>query len=154
MYSIGGARAGGRAGLIAKRGPGTLQEPGRIERTLFVLDRLESPRLRQMCQSGLSKSETRHALAQVICASKQGRIADPGPEAQKVRASPPNLAIAAIVDWNFTYLAEAIDYLRQQRDAVPAELLDYTSPLTWEHIGFCSASCGTRPLQTPGNASL
>lgn len=131
-----------------------MQEPGRIERTLFMLDRLESPQLRQMCQSGLNKSEKRHALAQVICPSKQGRIADPGPEAQKVRASPPNLAIAAIVDWNSTYLAEAIDNLRQQRDAVPTDLLAHTSPLTREHIGFCRASCRTRPLLTPGNAGL
>jgi TnpA family transposase len=41
-----------------------LQELGRIERTLFMLDWLESPQLRQLCQAGLNKSEQRHALAQ------------------------------------------------------------------------------------------
>ena len=40
-----------------------LQELGRIERTLFMLDWLESPQLRQLCQAGLNKSEQRHALA-------------------------------------------------------------------------------------------
>jgi TnpA family transposase len=30
-----------------------LQELGRIERTLFILDWLESPQLRQLCQAGL-----------------------------------------------------------------------------------------------------
>jgi len=40
-----------------------LQELGRIERTLFMLDWLESPELRQRCQAGLNKSEQRHALA-------------------------------------------------------------------------------------------
>jgi TnpA family transposase len=41
-----------------------LQELGHIERTLFMLDWLESPQLRQLCQAGLNKSEQRHALAQ------------------------------------------------------------------------------------------
>jgi TnpA family transposase len=55
-----------------------LQELGRVERTLFMLDWLELPELRQRRQAGLNKSEQRHALAQVICIFKQGRIADRG----------------------------------------------------------------------------
>ena len=50
-----------------------LQELGRIERTLFMLDWLESPELRRRCHAGLNKSEQRHFLAQVICTFKQGR---------------------------------------------------------------------------------
>jgi len=79
-----------------------LQELGRIERTLFMLDWLESPELRRRCQAGLNKSEQRHALAQVVCTFKQGRITDRGPEAQQFRASGLNLVIAAIVYWNST----------------------------------------------------
>jgi len=113
-----------------------LQELGRIERTLFMLDWLESPRLRQLCQAGLNKSEQRHALAQVICTFKQGRIADRGQDAQQFRASGLNLVIAAIVYWNSTYLADALDHLRSRSQAVSAELLVHTSPAT---------SCGTAP---------
>jgi TnpA family transposase len=72
-------------------------EGGWNERTLFMLDWLESPQLRQLCHAGLNKSEQRHALAQVICTFKQGRIADRGPDAQQFRASGLNLVIAAIV---------------------------------------------------------
>jgi TnpA family transposase len=64
-----------------------LQELGRIERTLFMLDWLESPELRRRCHAGLNRSEQRHFLAQVICTFKQGRIADRGMEAQQFRAS-------------------------------------------------------------------
>lgn len=53
-----------------------LQEIGKIERTLFVLDWLESPALRQRCQAGLNKSEQRRALTQAICGFRQGRIID------------------------------------------------------------------------------
>jgi hypothetical protein len=44
--------------------------------------------------------------------------------------------IAAIVYWNSTYLADAIDHMRTNGKAVPIEFLAQTSPLTWEHIGF------------------
>ena len=127
-----------------------LQELGRIERTLFMLDWLESPQLRQLCHAGLNKSEQRHALAQVICTFKQGRIADRGPDAQQFRASGLNLVIAAIVHWNSTYLADAVDHLRSHRHAVPAELLAHTSPLTWEHIGFSGDFLWDRAAATAG----
>jgi len=114
-----------------------LQELGRIERSLFImLDWLESPQLRQHCQAGLNKSEQRHALAQVICTFKQGRIADRGHDAQQFRASGLNLVIAAIVYWNSTYIADAVVHLRDRGQPVPQALLAHTSPLTWEHIGF------------------
>src|SRR5271156_2346410 len=89
-----------------------LQELGRIERTLFMLDWLESPQLRQLCQAGLNKSDQRHSLAQVICTFKQGRITDRGPEAQQFRASGLNLVIAAIVYWSSTYIADAVAHQR------------------------------------------
>ena len=113
-----------------------LRELGRIERTLFMLDWLESPQLRQQCQAGLNKSEQRHALTQVICTFKQGRIADRGPEAQQFRASGLNLVIAAIAYWNSTYIPDAVAHLRDQGEPVPDALLAHTSPLTWEHVGF------------------
>jgi TnpA family transposase len=127
-----------------------LQELGRLERTLFMLDWLESAELRQLCHAGLNKSEQRHALAQVICTFKQGRIADRGQDAQQFRASGLNLVISAIVYWNSTYLADAVDMLRSRNQAVPAELLAHTSPLTWEHIGFSGDFLWDRAAATAG----
>ncbi len=113
-----------------------LQELGRIERTLFMLDWLESPELRRRCHAGLNKSEQRHSLAQVICTFKQGRIADRGSEAQQFRASGLNLVIAAIVFWNSTYIADAIAHLRATGKPAPDASLAHTSPLSWEHISL------------------
>jgi TnpA family transposase len=109
-----------------------LQELGRIECTLFMLDWLVSPELRRRCRAGLNKSEQRHFLAQVICtfkqgrqtrpankAGKQGRIADCSAEAQQFRASGLDLVIAAIVFWNSTYIADAITHHRATEQSVP-----------------------------------
>ena len=121
-----------------------LQELGRIERSLFMLDWLESPGLRRRCQAGLNKSEQRHALAQVVCTFKQGRITDRGPEAQQFRASGLNLVIAAIVYWNSTYIADAIAHLRATEQSVPEAWLAHTSLLSWEHISFSAATADKR----------
>ena len=113
-----------------------LQEIGRVERTLFMLDWLESPALRQRCQAGLNKSEQRHALTGAICTFKQGRIADRTHEAQQFRASGLNLVIAAIVYWNSTYIADAVAHLRAIGEPAPDELLAHVSPVGWGHIAF------------------
>lgn len=99
----------------------------------------------------MNKSEQRHALAQVICTFKQGRIADRGQDAQQFRASGLNLVIAAIVYWNSTYLADAIEHMRADGKAVPAEWLAHTSPLAWEHIGFSGDFLWDRAAATAGH---
>src|SRR5208282_4922277 len=132
-----------------------LQELGRIERTLFMLDWLESPELRRRCQAGLNKGEQRHALAQAICTFKQGRIADRGTEAQQYRTSGLNLLIAAIVYWNSTYMADAVVHLRATGGVVPDEWLTHTSPVSWEHIGLSGDFLWDRAAALPvGRRSL
>jgi TnpA family transposase len=127
-----------------------LQELGRVERTLFMLDWLESPQLRRRCQAGLNKSEQRHALAQAVFTFKQGRVADRGHDARQFRASGLNLVIAAIVYWNSTYIDDAVTHLRGRGKPVPDELLAHTSPLTWEHIGFSGDFLWDRAAATAG----
>ena len=74
-----------------------LGEIGRIERTLFMLEWMESPQLRMECQAGLNKGEARHALARAVFAHSQGRIHDRSHDAQQRRVMVLNLVIAAIV---------------------------------------------------------
>jgi TnpA family transposase len=113
-----------------------LQEVGKVERTLFMLDWLENPVLRQRCQAGLNKSEQRHQLTQALYTFRQGRLVDRSHEAQQYRASGLNLVIASIVWWNTTYIADGVDHLRGAGEQVRDEVLAHTSPVGWEHIAF------------------
>ena len=121
-----------------------------------MLDWLESPQLRQLCHAGLNKSEQRHALAQVICTFKQGRIAGRGSEAQQFRASGLNLVIAAIVHWNSTYLADAVEHLHNRAQPAAPERNYWPTPR--RSPGNTSASretsCGTAPLPPPARDGL
>ena len=132
-----------------------LREIGRVERTLFMLDWLESSDLRRRCQAGLNKSEQRHFLTQAICTFKQGRIANRTHEAQQFRASGLNLVIAAIVYWNSTYIADVVAHLRANGEPAPDDLLAHTSPVGWGHIAFSGDFLWDRAAEmAPGRRAL
>lgn len=113
-----------------------LRELGRIERTLFILDWLQSVELRRRVHAGLNKGEARNALARAVFFNRLGEIRDRSFEQQRYRASGLNLITAAIVLWNTVYLERAIAALRGQSQGVNEALLQYLSPLGWEHINL------------------
>jgi TnpA family transposase len=89
-----------------------LRELGRIERTLFILDWLQSVELRRRVHAGLNKGEARNALARAVFFNRLGEIRDRSFEQQRYRASGLNLVTAAIVLWNTVYLERAANALR------------------------------------------
>ena len=111
-----------------------LGEIGRIERTLFMLEWMESPQLRMECQAGLNKGEARHTLARAVFAHSQGRVHDRSHDAQQKRVMALNLVIAAIVYWNTSYIDKAVNHLRRERRLANPNLLRHVSPLGWKHI--------------------
>jgi TnpA family transposase len=114
-----------------------LRELGRIERTLFILDWLRSTELRRRVHAGLNKGEARNALARAVFFGRLGEIRDRSFEQQRYRASGLNLVTAAIVLWNSVYLTRVTHALaRERRPPVKEQLLQYLSPLGWEHINL------------------
>jgi TnpA family transposase len=113
-----------------------LRELGRIERTLFTLDWLQSTELRRRVQIGLNKGEAKNALARAVFFNRLGEIRDRSFENQRYRASGLNLVVAAIVLWNTVYLERAVQSLKTQGQSVDDTLLSHLSPLGWEHINL------------------
>ncbi len=68
-----------------------LRELGRIERTLFILDWLQSVELRRRVHAGLNKGEARNSLARAVFFNRLGEIRDRSFEQQRYRASGLNL---------------------------------------------------------------
>ena len=113
-----------------------LRELGRIERTLFILDWLQSVELRRRVNAGLNKGEARNALARAVFFNRLGEIRDRSFEQQRHRASGLNLVTAAIVLWNTVYLERAVRALRRQDQKLDEALCKHLSPLGWEHINL------------------
>lgn len=97
-----------------------------------VLKRAE----RRRVHAGLNKGEARNALARAVFFNRLGEIRDRSFEQQRYRASGLNLVTAAIVLWNTVYLERAANALRGHGQAVDDGLLQYLSPLGWEHINL------------------
>lgn len=113
-----------------------LRELGSIERTLFILDWLQSLELRRRVQAGLNKGEARNVLARAVFFNRLGEIRDRSFEQQRYRARALNLVAAAVVLWNTVYLERAAQALRGNGHAVDEALLQYLSPLGWEHANL------------------
>src|SRR3954452_635697 len=113
-----------------------LRALGRIERTLFTLQWLSDPVLRQRSHAGLNKGEASNSLRRAVFFHKQSEIRDRTFENQSFRASGLSLITAAIVHWNTVYLERAVQHLRGQGVSVPDDLLPHVAPLGWEHIAL------------------
>ena len=72
-----------------------LRELGRIERTLFILDWLQSVELRRRVHAGLNKGEARNAMARALFFNRLGEIRDRSFEQQRYRASGLNSGVLA-----------------------------------------------------------
>ena len=113
-----------------------LRELGRIERSLFILDWLQSVELRRRVTAGLNKGEARNALARAVFFNRLGEIRDRSYEQQHYRASGLTLVTAAIILWNTVYMEIAVEALKKQGFKVNPDWYQYLSPLGWEHINL------------------
>lgn len=85
--------------------------------------------------AGLNKGEARNALARAVFFNRLGEVRDRSLEQQRYRASGLNLVTAAIMLWNTVYLERATGAL-VGNGSVDDNLLQYLSPLGWEHINL------------------
>ncbi|HGV4161172.1 TPA: Tn3 family transposase, partial [Escherichia coli] len=88
-----------------------------------------------ICNSA-NKGEARNSLARAVFFNRLGEIRDRSFEQQRYRASGLNLVTAAIVLWNTVYLERATQGLVEAGKPVDGELLQFLSPLGWEHINL------------------
>ena len=113
-----------------------LRALGRTERTLFTLQWLSDPDLRQRSHAGLNKGEASNSLRRAVFFHRQGEIRDRTFKNQSFRASGLSLITAAIVHWNTVYLDRVVQHWRAQGGTIPNDLLAHVAPLGWEHIAL------------------
>ena len=113
-----------------------MREIGRIERTLWTLEWLESPPMRRQATAELNKGESRHALAWAVAFHRLGRLRDRSAALLQHRASALALVTGAIALWNTVYLGRALDALRAKGEVIPDALLAHVAPSGWQHINL------------------
>ncbi|WP_458646339.1 Tn3 family transposase [Enterobacter hormaechei] len=113
-----------------------LRELGRIERTLFIpgLAAKRGTAPPRACRPEQGRGA--QCAGGAVFFNRLGEIRDRSFEQQRYRASGLNLVTAAVVLWNTVYLERAAHALRGNGHAVDDALLQYLSPLGWEHINL------------------
>ncbi len=113
-----------------------LRELGRIERSILILDWISDPQFRRKATRELNKGESRNALARAIHFYRLGEIREKTLQHQQYRMSGLNLATSVIVYWNTVHIDNIIQEMRKAGEEFDETLLEYLSPLNWEHINL------------------
>ena len=112
----------------------TLQEYGRLIKTIFILRYLESEQLRRRINTQLNKGEALHGLREFLLFANKGALRRKQEEELMNQASCLNLVTNAVVTWNTVYMATVIDQLRAEGRTVKEEDIARLSPARYEHI--------------------
>jgi TnpA family transposase len=112
----------------------TLQEYGRLIKTIFILRYLESEQLRRRIHTQINKGESLHSLREFLLFANRGKIRRKQEEEQAHQALCLNLLTNCVITWNTVYMGAVIDQLRREGHPVQESDLAYVSPCRYEYI--------------------
>ncbi len=112
----------------------SLQEYGRMIKTIFILRYLGSEDYRRQINRQLNKGELLHALRRYLFIANEAQIRKRQPEEQLNQAACLNLVTNAVVVWNTVYMWEVIKQLQAEGYRINEEDLKHISPARYEHI--------------------
>lgn len=112
----------------------SLQEYGRMIKTIFILRYLGSEDYRRQINAQLNKGELLHALRRYLFVANEAQIRKRQFEEQLNQAGCLNLVTNAVIVWNTVYIWEVVGQLRKEGFQINEEDLKHISPARYEHI--------------------
>ncbi len=114
----------------------TLQEYGRLIRTLHILRWYNDQDQRRRIQRQLNKGEALHSLRASISVANRGILRKKDEEGFTQQAGCLNLVTNAVIIWNTVYMAAAIDQLKEEGYVIRESDLASVWPTKQGHINF------------------
>jgi len=111
-----------------------LQEYGRIIKTMFILNYIDSEAYRRRILIQLNKGEALHALRQFLFFANEGIIRKSQFELQSNQLNCLTLLTNAVMVWNTRYMEAVIQNLEQENYQINEDDLKHISPSRFEHI--------------------
>lgn len=112
-----------------------LNELGKIEKTIFLLEYAIDEDLRRRITRMLNRGELINDLARELFSGQHGKFMERDIKKQLQSASALNIIINAISLWNTVYLQKAYDYYVKEEPKIE-KYMPYTSPIIWNHINL------------------
>ena len=111
-----------------------LEEYGRLNKTILLLQYLDDETLQKRIGAQLNKGEALHALRRFLFLANQGQIRRAAYQEQLNQMSCLNLVVNAVVTWNTVYMHAVLEQLRTEGHAVNDADIAHLSPARFEHI--------------------
>lgn len=109
---------------------------GRVYRTIYLLQYLDSAELRKTVRRLLHRHESQNALGRALVIGARGEFRVSDYEAAAARAACHSLLENAILYWNTRKMADVVKELREEGCTVRNEHLAEVSPLFYRHINY------------------
>jgi TnpA family transposase len=113
-----------------------LWEYDHIYRSAYLLEFIDSPKLRQNVQRALNRGEQYHQLKRALTQANAGKLRYASDEEQELWNECSRLLINAILYYNMIMLSEAVTRREQRGDMTGAAQLKAVSPVAWTHVNF------------------
>ena len=107
-----------------------------IIRSLYLLDYIDSPLLRQNVHRALNRGEAYHRLRRAIAYAHGGRFRVRSQHEQELWNECTRLIANAVVYYNSEILSELLMRLENQTQSSAIDTLQRVTPLAWQHINF------------------
>ena len=113
-----------------------LWEYDHMIRSLYLLNYIDSPPLRQHVQRALNRGESYHQLRRAVSYANFGRLRFKTEQEQQIWGECARLITNCIIYYNALLLSNVLAYKEGVGDAQGAALLKQISPVAWQHINL------------------
>jgi TnpA family transposase len=113
-----------------------LWEYDSIHRSLYLLDYIDCPPLRQHVQEAMNRGENYHQLRRAISYAGFGKLRFKTEYEQELWAECSRLIANCIILYNASILSRLLEHQERTGDTQGAEATKKVSPIAWQHINL------------------
>jgi TnpA family transposase len=113
-----------------------LWEYDNIIKSLYLLDYIDLPPLRQNVQRALNRGESYHKLRRAISYANFGKLRFKTEQEQQIWNECSRLLTNCIIYYNASILSNLLEYKEKNGDGQDMALLKQVSPIAWQHINL------------------
>jgi len=113
-----------------------LWEYDSIHRSLYLLNYIDSPALRQHVQKALNRGENYHQLCRAVSFASFGKLRFKTEYEQELWSECSRLIANCIIFYNASLLSRFLEYREKSGDTKGAEAVKKISPIAWQHINL------------------
>ena len=125
-----------------------LWEYDNIIRSLYLLEYLDSPPLRQQVQRALNRGENYHHLRRAVAYANFGKLRFRTEHDQQLWGECSRLLTNGIIYYNASLLSNLLAFKEARGDVEGVALLARVSPVAWQHINWFGRYEFRKPLAT------